>query len=87
MVISFDTDFDHPLESILYLHADAARPSCVRHYIVRSGDQIVAVRTENHQTRNNLVFDPPVVTNHLSLEIVDSNGDVPAAVFEVRCYE
>lgn len=88
MVLSFDTDFDHPMESVLMSHPEDAMPFCVRHYRLRVGDwRIVAERTDNHQTRNVHSFDPPLETDQLSLEVVASHGDVPAAIFELRCYE
>ena len=84
--VSFDTDFDHPLESVLLDHQQTAIAFCVRHYRVRADDSVVAEVRDNHQSRNRHRFDPPLETDRLTLEVVASNGDVPAAVFELRCY-
>ncbi|WP_427896085.1 FAD-dependent oxidoreductase [Kribbella sp. GL6] len=84
--LAFDTDSDHAMESVLWNHLEHAMPFCAKHYVVRSGGRVVAERTDNHQTRNTLTFDPPLETADLSVEIVSSQGDVPAALFEVRCY-
>ncbi|WP_062213113.1 FAD-dependent oxidoreductase [Streptomyces sp. NBRC 109706] len=84
--LSFDTDFDHPMESVLWGHPERAMPFCVRHYLVRAGERVVAERTDNHQTRDTLTFDPPVDTDELSVEVLASHGDTPPAIFAVRCY-
>lgn len=83
---SFDTDHDHPMESVLGSHSECAIPFCIRNLRVRAGNEIVAECADNYQTRNTIFFDPPVETNHLSLEVLGSNGDTPAALFELRCY-
>ena len=84
--LSFDTNFDHPMESVLLDHQETAMAFCVRHYRVRAGDRVVAEVLDNHQTRNCHEFDPPLKTDRLTLEVVASNGDVPVAMFDVRCY-
>ena len=84
--LGFDTDFDHPMESVLWGHPERAMPFCVRHYVVRAGDRVVAERTDNHQTRDTLTFEPPLETDELSVEVVAGHGATPPAVFAIRCY-
>jgi hypothetical protein len=85
--LSFDTDFDHPMESVLMGHPERAVPFCVRHYRVLNGTKVLWEQTDNHQTRNTIRFNTPVQTSELTIEVLASHGDVPAALFEVRCYE
>ncbi len=88
VVLGFDTDFDHPMETVLYGHPERASPFCVRHYRVRDGGgALLREVTDNHQTRNTLTFDPPIATDRLVVECLASHGAAPAAIFEVRCYE
>ncbi len=87
LTLSFDTDFDHCMETVLRGHPEDAMPFCVKHYRVRDGENVVAEVTDNHQTRNVHTFDPPLHATELSLEVVATHGDVPAAIFEARCYE
>ena len=88
MELFFDTDYDHPMESSLMGHPEAAMPFCVKDYrVLNCGRQLIADVADNHQTRNTLTFDPPVITEHLEIELLASHGNVPAALFEVRCYE
>ncbi len=85
--LGFDTDFDHPMETMHWGHPERAMPFCAKHYRVRDGaGRLIAEQTDNHQTRNTLCFDPLIVTDRLEVELVESHGHVPATLFEVRCY-
>jgi hypothetical protein len=85
--LGFDTDFDHPMESVLMGHPERAMPFCVKHYRVldRTG-RVVHEVTDNHQTRNTARWAEPLVTDRLTIECVESHGPVPATLFEVRVY-
>lgn len=85
--LAFDSDFDHAMETVLMGHPDRAMPFCVRRYRVldEAGRQLVE-RLDNHQTRNTIHFAMPVQTRKLSIEVLETHGEVPAAIFEVRCY-
>lgn len=86
--LSFDTDFDHPMESVLMGHPESVMPFCIKHYRVLSADRaVIAEETNNHQTRSLLTFDPPIVTHQVSIEVVKVHGEVPPAIFEIRCYK
>lgn len=85
--LSFDTDHDHPMESVLWGQPEAAMPFCVQHFRVISGaGEVLAEVVDNHQTRRRLTFDPPCETDRLTIEVVSMHGSVPKAIFEVRCY-
>ncbi|MGJ5819723.1 FAD-dependent oxidoreductase [Paludibaculum fermentans] len=84
--LAFDTDFDHPLESVLWGHPERDIPFCVRSYrLLDAEGTLLHECRENHQTRNTIRFDTAVTTSALQLEIVSTHG-APAAVFEVRVY-
>jgi hypothetical protein len=95
--LTFDTDFDHPMESVLMGHPERVMPFCVKEVRVslaggrgasREEDsaQPLATLCENHQTRRSIRFKDPVVTDHLEIRLVAPQPDIPAALFEVRCY-
>ncbi len=87
MVIAFDTDFDHPMESHQFNHPERVVPYCVRNYRVCDREGRVLHRAEdNHQTRNVIEFDEPIVTDQLTMHVEHPSSQVPAAVFSVRCY-
>ncbi|MCP4405941.1 MAG: FAD-binding dehydrogenase, partial [bacterium] len=87
MCLTFDTDFDHPMESVQYGHPEGPMPFCVKQYRITNAEgTILAEERNNHQSRNWITFEAPVTTTNLAVEILESHGDVPAALFEVACY-
>jgi len=85
--LRFDTDFDHPMESVLMTHPENVMPFCVRNYRVldESGNELAVVKN-NYQTCNRIVFESPVTTRSLRISVEHPSEQVPAAVFAVRCY-
>jgi hypothetical protein len=86
--LGFDTDFDHPMESVLWGHPERAMAFCVRRYrlVDELTGRVLAAREDNHETRNVIVLDPPVRTGGLRLDVEHPSPQVPAALFEIRCY-
>jgi hypothetical protein len=84
--VTFDTDFDHPMESVLMTHPERIMPGCITAFRVKTAEgQILAEVLENHQTRWHLELTPAVTTAGISFEILDHGPAIPA-IFEVRCY-
>lgn len=87
IALSFDTDFDHAMESVQRGHPESVMPFCVRAFRVRTRDgELIASREDNHQTRVVLDLDRPVTTDALVIEADHPDPNVPAALFEIRCY-
>lgn len=85
--LSFDTDFDHAMESALMGHPEHVMPFCVKHYTIRDAQgNVLAHETANHQTRNVILLDTPIETACLHIELNETHGTSPAALFEIRCY-
>jgi hypothetical protein len=86
--LSFDPDWDHPMETVLLGHPEPAMPFCVRAYVLcNDRNERVYHRTDNHQTRNTIVFSTPLETTRLEIHLEATHGGTPASLFEVRCYE
>ncbi len=86
--LSFDTDWDHPLESVMVEHPETAAPFCVADYRILDGEGRAVLEVQgNHQTRNSLRLAAPLSTRKLSVQLLRSHGQVPKGLFEVRCYE
>ncbi|MFX1706838.1 FAD-dependent oxidoreductase [Chitinophaga sp. CC14] len=82
-----DTDYDHPMESVLMSHPETVMPFCVRHYRIKdAGGNIVAEKKDNYQTHNRIQLEQPVITDTLIIELEHPSANVPAALFAVRCY-
>jgi len=83
----FDTDYDHPMESVLMGHPEDAMPFCVRNYTI-SDDKgnIVFERKGNYQSLNQIVLEQPILTSALTIKVERPSVHVPASLFSVRCY-
>ncbi len=85
--LSFDTDFDHPMESVLMGHPESVMPFCVRNYqILDDRGQLIFDKKDNYQTRNVIKFVQPIQTKSLRIDLEHPSDLVPAALFAVRCY-
>jgi hypothetical protein len=88
VILKFDADFDHPMESVLMGHPENVMPFCIREYkLYDDKGQVVYEKTNNYQTINRIKFSTAVTTQKLVLQAKHPSDDVPAAVFEVQCYE
>ncbi len=86
--LTFDTDYDHPMESVLMGHPEDVMPMCVRKYrILDDTGQVLAACVENHRTRNTVRLQSAARTRFLAIQLEHPSDSVPAAVFEVRCYQ
>jgi hypothetical protein len=84
--LSFDTDFDHGMESLLIRHPERVIPFCASSYRLIADDGVeLAFVHQNYRTRNVIRLDQPIQTRTLTLEIKQDNG-APPAVFAVRVY-
>ena len=89
--LRFDTDFDHPLETVIMIHPETVSPFCVPDYVVCNDQQErIFHQTGNHQTANTIRFAQPVVTRSLTIHLkkkgLGQADFVPASLMEVRCY-
>ena len=83
----FDSDFDHAMETSLRGHPEAVMPFTVKHYRLGDGNgRVFAEVTDNHQTINQIRFDEPVETDQLRVEVLEMQGEAPAAIFGLQCY-
>ena len=85
--LSFDTDFDHPMESVLMSHPENVMPFCVRTYkIMDEEGKVLHEKKDNYQTRNTIRLDKAVATKELKIEFEQSSPDIPVSLFELRGY-
>jgi hypothetical protein len=83
----FDTNLDDPLFSVLFGRAENVVPQCVRRFRVFDGRRrLLHECAENHQTRVTVKLPDPIETDVLQIELTAPAENMPAALFEVRCY-
>ncbi|WP_442484457.1 hypothetical protein [Aeoliella sp. SH292] len=85
--ITFDTDWDHAMETVLMLHPESVMPHCVRDLrLLDEQGTVLAEITNNYETKRTINFDTPRKVRELHIEASHSSNLVPAALFEVACY-
>ena len=94
VVVHFDTDFDHALESVLRGHPERDIPFCVKKWRIadlsqQGEEQELFVEDGNHLSRREAEIEPVNPVTKIGVEILEINGDqnVFGGIFEVRAYE
>lgn len=87
VVVALDTDFDHPMESVLWGHPERVSPFCVTNLklLDEAGTLLGEVR-DNHQTRVEFHLSDDRKFKKLTLQLQHPSPSVPAAVFGLRVY-
>lgn len=84
----FDTDYDHPMESVLMGHPEDVMPFCVKNYTIKDDKgNIIFEKLGNYQTLNEINLEQPIETKQLTISIEHPSANVPASLFSVRCYK
>lgn len=87
IILKFDTDYDHPMETVLMGHPENVMSFCIRNYtILNDKHEVVYKKSGNYQTINKIVFASPVNTKRLTLQVEHPSSETPAAIFEILCY-
>ncbi len=88
VVLHFDTDFDHPLESVLMTHPETVVPFCIRDFVLcNDQNERIYEQSGNYLTQQIIRFDKPVETRSLSVHLKPGSSSAPASLVEIRCYE
>jgi hypothetical protein len=83
--ITFDTDFDHPMESVLMSHPERIMPGCITSFRVSTAEGMtLATVADHHQTRWEMQLPEPVRTKGLRVEVL-AWGDAPPAIYNISC--
>jgi hypothetical protein len=85
VVLCFDTDFDHPMETVQMGHPEREIPFCVKDFdLLDDRDHVIYEGRDHHATRHIAEF-APVKTLRLTVRVLSTHG-APAAVFKVQCF-
>jgi len=84
LILYFDTDFDHPMESVQMGHPENVMPFCVQNYrIMTDTGKLIFEKKGNPQSVNRIVLHDPETVSGLCIELEHPSIDVPAALFYV----
>jgi hypothetical protein len=85
VMLTFDTDFDHPMESVLLSHPERVMPGCITSFsVVDDEGWTLAHVMENHQTQWRMRFERPITTRSITINVL-AQGEAPSALFRVSC--
>jgi hypothetical protein len=83
----FDTDLDHPMENVIYVHPETVMPFCASEIeIFNDQNELIGSIQENHQTKRTINVAQSAPTRYLKIKVTNSNPNVPASLFEIRAY-
>ncbi len=87
VVLHFDADDDHPLESVLLHNPEQKMPTCADSIeVYNCNDEMVGKITGNYLAQRTVILDKPVQVTELKINISNSDKNAPVSLFEVRCY-
>ncbi|MDO6566508.1 FAD-dependent oxidoreductase [Alteromonas sp. 1_MG-2023] len=84
LILHFDADFDHALESSLYGHPEDRVPFCVERFQVLDDQGVVLYeKHDNHQAVVACVFSAPITSDNLRIKLWKAHEDCPIAIYEI----
>jgi len=87
IVLWFDTDFDHPMETCLMGHPENVVPFCVRRYtIVDDGGRVVFETSDNRHSRNEIRLTSPLCTTSLTVHMTREHEQVPVSLLGLQVF-
>jgi len=88
MELFFDTDYDHPLETVLLHNPETTMAFCVDQVqVLNDKDEVIAGIAGNYLSRRTIEFEKPVTTQRLKFLLSNANADALVSLFEIRCYQ
>ncbi|WP_309379817.1 FAD-dependent oxidoreductase [Cerasicoccus frondis] len=86
LVLYFDVDYDHAMESVQWHHPENAMPFCVKHFrVLDDAGNCIAETKENFKGRVAITLDTAIHTRALTLELLETHG-APAALFSMQAF-
>lgn len=84
VTLYFDTDFDHPMESVQMGHPESRIPFCIRNCkLLDEKKNLVAEVNDNYQTICRINFSEPMKLNQLVLQMERSESNIPCSLFQI----
>ena len=84
VILEFDPDWDHPMESVLMTHNEEVVPFMARDFdLLDENDRLLAEIRDHHSARFDHRFPGAIETTELKLRVHATHG-APAAIFRMR---
>ncbi len=83
----FDTDYDHPMENVIYHHPETEMPFCVQYLeVLNQKGEVIGSIQNNHQSTGTIVFNEPIFENNIQIRLSQRHTHVPVSLMEIRAY-
>ena len=87
IVLWFDVDYDHAMESCLKIHNENIVPFCIKHYVVKDQfGHVIFEENDNHQAKNDILFEKEIIANSLCIEFYKKDSHIPISLFGIQVY-
>ncbi|MEY4273320.1 MAG: hypothetical protein RL638_268 [Bacteroidota bacterium] len=87
IILCFDPDWDHPLETVLINHPESVIPFTVQNYTICDDEGILVFeKSGNYETINNIRFENSINTRELVIRLKKSNTNIPVSLFSIQIY-
>jgi len=84
IILYFDTDYDHAMESVQMGHPENVMPFCITNYKIKNekGD-VIFIMQNNHQTINKVCLQTTLMTKRITIEPENPSQRIPTAIFQI----
>lgn len=83
----FDTDYDHPMENVIFVHPETEMPFCVQNLeVLDANNNVIGSIEGNHLSTRTIALEKPITTKQLKIQLHKRLDHVPVSLMEVRCY-
>ncbi|MDR1919312.1 MAG: FAD-dependent oxidoreductase [Tannerellaceae bacterium] len=87
IILWFDSDYDHAMESCLMGHPEDVMPFCVRKYSITDDQgRLVYETSGNHHSRNVIRLDKSIRSSSLSIRFHRTQEQVPISLFGIQIF-
>jgi hypothetical protein len=84
IILHFDTDLDHAMESVQMGHPENVTPFCIRTYKIEDdkGHSLYET-TQNYQTINKVEWTTPITAKSLKITMEPPSPKIPASIYQI----
>jgi hypothetical protein len=84
IIVYFDNDYDHPMETVQYGHPEDIMPFCVRNLTVKDANgNTIAETKDNHSSIVRFELKEAVSTDRILIEAERPLDNIPISLFEI----
>lgn len=87
IILWFDLDYDHAMESCLMGHPENIMPFCIQHYKIKDETgHVIYEKMDNHQAKNEICLPNEVRTSSLVVELYQNEPNIPISLFGIQVF-